>query len=343
MFGVVADDEPRQEKLSFVLSSKTSQQRNGMSSISAADREAALEAFADEFFHKHLLRTEGVFLPPFLRCAIAQSTVDSLTKCEGCKALPKSTCLRPGTKLFATVGKLNHREFPSITIAPSTTDKEDNDGNGQNVGYKQPSTDFIESSDLLTIIIRTLVNHQSRIDKQWYDDAIGALKNSKIVSGYDDSIKSTNPYLAECIFSEILILASIAHGIHSTYVLLSKALPTIPHVPASSDGVAVTPVRWDLLLKENVKPRLDHTIMWMPYILSWDINWNQTEHLYLDKEMQSRYNRLMLVSTLPQVTVSMAPVDLMESFVKFSDTYYINEMVRVVACMSRYPLIEKRK
>ena len=179
--------------------------------ISVEDRIGALEESANKF-KDHLIDVPGVALSARLRLAVARCAQDGL-KCKACiDSLPKDVCLKPGTRMFERISSIQH-SCPALDVENDKAEK------------------FILTT------VHSVVNHQGRLDKQWYDDCISAIQEARIVP---DSVEGQEKrlYLAYSAFAEIMLITTMAHCIAFTFLIMGSPIPRLPSSEELKQGKA---------------------------------------------------------------------------------------------------------
>lgn len=84
----------------------------------------------------------------------------------------------------------------------------------------------LEVESVLTNLVHTVINHQSKVDAMWYDNTIKALDNLKLIP--DQFVGDTKTALLQAMFSEILALSAMSNTINMTFLALGNDTPPLP-------------------------------------------------------------------------------------------------------------------
>lgn len=162
-------------------------------------------------FSTYLKTTPGTILTPELRLGVAICARDALLKCKsGChRELKQEVCLRPGTSFYAYCRDMQHE--PPFPTPPKSS-------------HRKSAIDYC-----LLNIVHAVICHQNRLDEIWYKDALAALKSCGILDEYANQLKCVDVedemHLAShAAFCEIVLLAAVSHGLHSTFLSLGSLL-----------------------------------------------------------------------------------------------------------------------
>jgi hypothetical protein len=335
--------------------------------ITPTERVEQYETLARDFFQNHIPRVQGVNLSPALRWAIVQCALDALEGCPACYSdssqLPNEACLRPGTKLLPIIQRMKHCEFPNVdididdmlldtTIMDSTT----------TTNATIVASDAAIAKSTLRNLIHTVINHQGRINQEWYEDTIQALKDScgsllsssllmppGIQQEQNNSSASTTTSMirVHSIFAEILVLTVVTQCIHATYLVLDRPLPPLPKpttitkttkTGAQAQENQPQPLDWSSMTR--ALPTQDDSVVWTPFFRPWHICWkemaaafsssssNKNNKNCLDANEQRTLQITLLLTGVPYLGATLAPVDLLKALVPVHRLYYLDEWVR---------------
>lgn len=226
--------------------------------VSAQERTRALAAFATSFYDQ--ISIGGIALPAELRLAIVHEARHCLLNCEGCKSLPASVCLRPGASVYGVLSKPHMKHQM-----------------GDHLKNSSAVSDSVKT--VVMNLVHTIINHQNRVNRKWYDETIRHLDLSGLLPRSVGGEK--RKHLLSSAFVEILSLASVASAIQLTSLGLedrlnvSFALPPVS-LSAFNHGEDPSFVDWTDLLKNGL-PRRDDACF-SPYLLKSDINRTSLEY-----------------------------------------------------------------
>jgi hypothetical protein len=363
-----------------------------MTNITPTERVEQYETLARDFFQNHIPRVQGVNLSPALRWAIVQCALDALEACPACNdscELPKDVCLRPGSKILPIIQRMEHCEFPNVdididdmlldttimdiyTVMDTSTSTMD--------ATTIAANDAAIAKSTLRNLIHTVINHQGRINKEWYEDTIQALKEScgSLLSSSplmppgnhkeqnDTTISTTTSTTTSMIrvhsiFAEILVLTVVTQCIHGTYLVLDRPLPPFPK-PATPTKTTMTgaqeakaqegqpqPLDWSSMTR--TLPTRDDSVVWTPFFRPWHICWKKmaaassysnNSSNCLDANEQRTLQIALLFTGVPYLGATLAPVDLLKALVPVHQLYYLDEWVRTITATAAATHVGKK-
>jgi hypothetical protein len=200
----------------------------------AQGRLAVLERVASDF-SRHLETVQGAVLGPDLRLAVAQCARDALSYKKDDKGADESSsqrqeqvCYSKNANLYEIFSQMKHEK--PIAVSSSVS---------QNV------------ASTVTCIVYAIVNHQDKLNRQWYENCLEEIKTCGLIdaSKYSASKRDVAVHLAcYSALSEIILLTAMSHGFHVLYLALDKAPPKLP---ANAAAMAPGPsyVDFSLLLR----------------------------------------------------------------------------------------------
>jgi hypothetical protein len=234
----------------------------------AQNRLAALEQVADDF-SRHLETIPGTALGPDLRLAIAQCARDALS-CQEC-AISQQVCNPKNANLYEIYSLMKHDK--PIPVSSS-------------VDQKVAAT--------VTSIVHGIVNHQSKLNHQWYESCVKEIK----ACGLIDATRYSNADMAVTLacysaLSEIILLTAMSHSIQVLYLALDKELPKLPTKAAPGPSY----IDFSLLLHRwhHDPDKMSSSL----YYLWPDVNTKSPEFLKLSQSTRE---------SLPKILSPMAPI-----------------------------------
>jgi hypothetical protein len=262
-------------------------------------RLAALEQVVCDFF-SHLETVPGTALGPDLRLAVAQCARDALSckQQEEC-AESQQICYAKNANLYEIFSHVKHDK----PIAVSST-----------VNEKVACT--------VTSIVYAIVNHQAKLNRQWYENCLKEIKSCGLI----DASKYSNQNVAVTLacysaLSEIILLTAMSHGIHVLYLALDKELPKLPTKAALGPSY----IDFSLLLHrwhhdpDNITSSL--------YYLCPDVNKKSPEFLKLSEDTRAHLPKI-LSTMVPWAGMFFAPQDIVMYMQRFLDAVYLETKVR---------------
>lgn len=205
-------------------------------SISASEREADIRKVLKEYI-EYLSTTGGVVLTAEYRLQVARWTVDALDSSEDA-SLPQTVCLKPGSDVYETVKGLHNKNF-----------------NDKHVVVRH--------------LVHSLVNHQFRLDKAWYETTLKELDREFLgESNEEDSLK--HKYLLYSLFAEIVAVISCVQCVHMTRLIFGDKTLDIP-AKASANASPPSWLNWSEIITKSAH---DDDKTWLPYVTSSDIEPN---------------------------------------------------------------------
>ena len=264
--------------------------------VNAVQRLSAIQNLATRFYD-HLQTSSGVALKADLRLAIVAEAKYCLDGCNGCSDLPQTACLRPNANIFKILESLHH---------------------GTSDTMKELDTVSDETKTMITGVVHAVINHQSRLDFNWYNRTIESIAEARDILPSDiEGDKRT--YLAVSAFQEIVALSVVANSIRFTELLLDtnlvegasnfENLPTLDTIQRSKAGRSQPLyLDWTDLVKRG-KPREDETKCFTPYLYKFDIKKNSPQFMKLSEQAWKEAFDLMFPMT-PRFGLTMCGEDL---------------------------------
>jgi len=234
-------------------------------------------------FATHLKTTPGIILTPQLRLGIAIYARDALLKCND-EALSSGVC---PVRLYDFIDGVNYE--------PST--------------FPVPPTSYNDADEsikaCLMNIIHAMINWQSKLDTEWYLDCINTLLSCGILDNYiehndcgDD--KKELELASHAVFSEIIILTSASHGIHTTFLALGTDIPPLPTWEDIEEAPEPLNIRYSSLL-HRVRRNKESISEVSPYFTKRDLNRSSPEYHGLKEVIEQ-----MTFAPLPYICVQFA-------------------------------------
>ena len=227
-------------------------------------------------FATYLKTTPGIILTPQLRLGIAIYARDALLKCKDEDTCPIS--------LYSYIAEINKPTFP---VPPTNDDVDEN------------------IKACLMNIIHAMINWQGKLDKKWYADCIDVLLSCGILDDYiehndcgDD--KEELELASHVLLSEIIILTSVSHGIHTTFLALGIDVPPLPTWEDITDAPEPLNIRYSSLL-HRVRRNKESISEVSPYFTKRDLNRSSSEYHGLKKVIEQ-----MTFAPLPYICVQFA-------------------------------------
>ena len=229
-------------------------------------------------FATHLKTTPGIILTPQLRLGIAICARDTLLKCKDYSGVCP-------VRLYDFIDGIQHEQtFP----VPPTND------------------DVDESIKVcLMNIIHAMINWQFKLDTTWYADCLSVLQSCGILDNYieyndceDD--KKELELASHALFCEIIILTSVSHGIHTTFLALGIDIPPLPTWEEIVDAPGPLNIRYSSLL-HRVRRNKESISEVSPYFTKRDLNRSSPEYHRIKTEIEQ-----MIFAPLPYICVQFA-------------------------------------
>ena len=229
----------------------------------AEERTHELHAFA-ESFNTHLRTVPGSILPSSIRLGVALCTRDALLKCKHChenvtERRSTMACPMPNARFYKIyVGQKHEPGFPTNGASSSKLSK--------------------DVEKCLVTIVHTLICHQDRIDKLFYEDAVAALMSCGILDKYAKSFEAESgrpmaeedaELAARALYCEIILLSSISHALHLLFLSLGDG--DVPALPTWDEIKCAPPpsnIRYRQLLKQV---RYNQEFAFAPFFVSSDL------------------------------------------------------------------------
>lgn len=229
--------------------------------VIATERLGQLHGVAANFYD-HLKTLPGVGLTAQVRLAIVKEARSCLMECPSSKRLPQSACLRPNADIFQLLDSIYHE----ANLADSEN-------------WQLINTIARESKQVIIHVVHSVIIHQGRLTRKWYDTIVEKIGAGNIVP--DTIIGSHRYYLCHAIFQEIVALSIVSHAIHCCELLLSDlkctslkfpSVPTIEEVSSSKAGISSPHyLDWTALTKKGTVRR-DEASCFSPYLFPSDID-----------------------------------------------------------------------
>lgn len=113
-------------------------------------------------------------------------------------------------------------------------------------GAKDDDDKSAAVSDLLADFVSAVVNHQ--FDKAWYDRMLQGLRDSVIIPGMQQEAERSNKeqnqeqrveYFVQTAFCELLLVATLSHGMATLFRGLGRDMPVLPaEAPSTTTATA---------------------------------------------------------------------------------------------------------
>lgn len=256
--------------------------------ISAAVRTKDLEQLAHEF-NRHLLETPGNVLTGNLRCGVAQCARDALLDCAACQSF---TSTPAGVKIFRALAQLKHE--PEFTASADAR--------------------VVEA---IVNMVHALVNHSSRLDKDWYLSTIVALRDSRLIPSYLDNDDRARQFMVWSLYCEICQLAVISHAISMTFLVLDQEPPALPQTSQTVPKF----IDFNLLKRSDRNVHQNDNNSFAPYLKPSDVEISTPEMKKLSDAAMNAFQHNMNVNS-SKLAMIFAPEDL--AFMDFmSNVYYV--------------------
>ena len=218
-------------------------------------------------FNTYLCQVPGTQLDTATRLGIVLCARDALLKCEGCRAHLKEQQSDNGKGFFEICNKdISHS--PAFPIPPTSSGSSNDDLKRQHSCFQA--------------ISHALVNHQSSLTDEWYDDTIQAMMACNLLPAGS----KVSQYHSAMI--EIILLTVISHSLHMTFLILqedSVPLPTWKDIAGAPD-----PYRLDIDAMLTPGHTLRYYSKYMahaPYISHRDIDYQSSEYQRISPEARA--------------------------------------------------------
>mmetsp|Transcript_3927 Transcript_3927/g.6568 ORF Transcript_3927/g.6568 Transcript_3927/m.6568 type:complete len:413 (+) Transcript_3927:60-1298(+) len=263
--------------------------RNQAPGLSESDRLKDIEGLAREF-NEHLLETPGNVMNGHLRCAVAQCARSALQDCEGCQILSKDGPSRE--KAFRIIANLEHQ--PAFTAS-----------NDSHV------------SEAIVNLVHALVNHQTKLDNEWYLSTIVSLRNSRILPSDIAHTPQARQFMIWSLFCEICVLTAISHGVHMTYLVMGREAPALPRTSNTEPQL----VDFNAIKRSDRDVHQNDGVAFAPYLRSSDVDINSLELGKLSPQAFQALRHNMDIYS-PYVSMIFAPADL-DFMDLMTDIFYV--------------------
>lgn len=284
--------------------------------ITAKSRIDELKKIATDF-SKYLCEISGTQLSANIRLGIAICARDALLHCKGCQEYIKKNNNGKDSSIFKFQQYCTHEihhtpPFPT-PLTPSAA---------------STSTITFEQNKCLVGIVHALICHQSSLNDDWYDDTIQAMMDCTLLPSPKDSTSSkTTIAQYHSALMEIILVASMSHGLHIAFLILNNTtedIRDIPSLPTFQDlqyAPAPSCINFDKLLKQGRSLRQYDWISHAPFILHQDINPTSIEYQKLTtKASEEVPNFYILLPFLPFVSVLLA----------YEDAYMVSQIMHIL-------------
>jgi hypothetical protein len=195
----------------------TAKELPGPHGLSFSERLALLTVFVDRY--QTSLATEGgSVLSARVRLAIAHAARQALLSSseEECPSKLLScrdtSCLRAGTNIHQLLSGQRNGVAPELAQALTN----DND------------------ALVVTWLIHAIVNHQSRLDKAWYEATMQDLDQTSIIPPAITG--DARQLFLQTLFCELVLVTTIAHSMHCLYLAIGQDPPALPEVGHQEEG-----------------------------------------------------------------------------------------------------------
>lgn len=206
------------------------------SGLSAEDRWNNISQFTIDYL-EYLSTSGGVVLPVETRLQVAQMAMDA-TSCAGCAALPQDACFRKGVDIYETLRSLETHDDES-------------------------------RETVLLLMVHSIINHQGRLTKTWYETTLEKLDECGWIEEKDAPRGSEKRhYLLYSLFSEIALVATTVHCLNTTHLIMDKEMPPLPD--PSPDATLPTGFDWSLAVKPGKSPMPRGC--WAPFLKASDVD-----------------------------------------------------------------------
>jgi hypothetical protein len=158
-----------------------------------------------------------------------------------------------------------------------------------------------------------MVNHQNRLDRDWYESALQALNEClSFPPNRDDTTTAYKGWL-HAAMCEVIILTSVAHCFHVAFLAMGKDLPTLPTLDQVLAGKAAqvgpTLLDWTSLLKEGKKIQYDADFCFAHYVPLSNIDQKgETFHAF-SAETKAALKSTTEIFAKPYYTLAFSPED----------------------------------
>lgn len=248
------------------------------SGLTAAQRLDDLKASAHKF-GQHLVRTPPIVLTPELRTAVAAYAREALVKSKGGSGLPQNACLRPGTA-FEAIADLKHESLIKCTDQ--------------------------KAARVLSNLVHTVINHQTKVDYAWYEKTIKALGDLDLVPATFKG--EARHVLVSSLYCEIVVSAIVSHGINITFVCMGLHPPALPTPSHLKDSPGPTLLDVTTLLKNGSGLRYASKAGFAPFFLYKDMFLPRASKSFSRFELETLKARLII--EVPFLGYSPSPHDL---------------------------------
>jgi hypothetical protein len=197
----------------------------GRAGLSFSERLALLTVFVDRY--QTSLATEGgSVLSARVRLAIAHAARQALlssssSSCEEechSKLLlsGRDACLRAGTT--NNIHQLLSGQERYHSVAPELAQALTNDNDAL----------------IVTGLIHAILNHQSRLDKTWYEATMQDLDQTTIIPPAITG--DARQFFLQTLFCELVLVTTMAHSMHCLYLAIGQDPPALPELRPQEEG-----------------------------------------------------------------------------------------------------------
>jgi hypothetical protein len=142
----------------------------------------------------------------------------------------------------------------------------------------------IKAEAAITTIVHSLVNHQARVDKDWYDASIQALSEADILPESESGEKKQ--YLLYSAFAEIMCVFTMSYCVNMTFLTMGRSVPRLPSKEEITNGKAQESgpllLDWTSILKKK-GPTRDPSVAFAYYFIAADVDKKSEEYLRISE------------------------------------------------------------
>ena len=259
-------------------------------------------------FNTHLTTQPGSVLSPNVRLGIALCARDAHSQCKACHAdaverRSSMVCPMPNVRNYGIMGDMRHE--PGFPTAP--TEK----GTGISSAI----------ATCLITIIHTLICHQDKIDVLLYNDAIADLQSCGILNDYASAVCDFDEIdlAARVAYCEIILVASLSHGLNVTFQSLGLEVPPLPTWDDIDRAPSPMNLRYTKLLR-NGAFTTNPSFAYAPYLPLSDLNKESLEY----KQIPSDVWTALPKAPVPFRCANLAVLDFAFFFQSYVPTLYLS-------------------
>jgi hypothetical protein len=123
---------------------------------------------------------------------------------------------------------------------------------------------------LLQNLVHAMVNHQNRLDQDWYESALRALDGFLSLPPDKDDKQTTYKGRLHAAMCEVILLTSVAHCFHAAFLAMGRDLPKLPTLDQVLAGKATqvgpSMLDWAGLLKKGKEIQYDPDFCFAHYV-----------------------------------------------------------------------------